>query len=246
MQLNNIQVTELAGFRVVSAVESMDELLMPKHLFEDMDLLFKKLSTRIDAPNEKVLASMWMRRFAFLTVAQLFMFSKYRLVWTGDVSNVNLLDRKRNDQWLPDIVLNDGEWKSSDQSEICLNQILKQSGAKMIDQLHERTRVSKRILWENIWSYVIWMYSTKLMNHPDYELRARYDLGLLMNDKVWQGAADYSLFNEFADGQAIDHIFAHFKRMTCCLNLKTQSSGGKPCPYCPKLEIEKKSESKVV
>ncbi|GAA0454445.1 hypothetical protein [Alkalibacillus silvisoli] len=239
MKINHTQLEELKSFRVVT--NKHYSKLMPNYLFENSDLLFSRLHKRIIAPNDKVLASMWMRRYAFLLTAQLFMYSKYRLYWTGLMTEINVYDQYQNGRWLPTFNLTEDQWELSFNAEVTLQHMLYNNGFQMVQLLHEKTDISRRILWENIWSYIVWMYSNKLLSNPLDEKKARHDLDLLLSHEVWRGIEGYSPFKQFVGDQQIDDLLNQFERQTCCLYLKTPDSGGTPCPYCPKLKVNRSS-----
>ena len=106
--------------------------------------------------------------------------------------------------------------------------ILERYGHPVVNYLSKRAKISKLILWENIWGYVLWMYSMILQeNSPS----AQYDLDVLLEDETWKPAMRRSPFKQYLKNQQALDAMANYKRTTCCLYKELPNT--EKCPYCP-------------
>ncbi|MBO1909839.1 hypothetical protein [Sporosarcina sp. 6E9] len=187
-------------------------------------LLFEIIHGITEAPTNAVAASIYLRRYGFFIAAQLHVMSEHNLIWTGELEGISLFTN--NDTILFSI--------PSDGFRIVQNQgsdirfILEKYGHPVVTYFSKHAKISKLILWENIWGYVLWMYSMLLKeNSPS----AQYDLAVLLADETWKPAMRRSPFKQFIKSQEALDAMANYKRTTCCLYKELPNT--EQCPYCP-------------
>lgn len=198
----------------------------------DIEELIGYSITRSGAETPRVAASMWFRRYAFFITAQLYMISKHRLTWNGSLSDIEVLDDPEEDQWFPTFWLKENSWSAvpEEESTQALQAVLKRFGSDVIVPLSKSTKVSKLILWENIWGYTVWMYA-ELLKQCCIKERVEADIENLLDDGMWLNFEKRSPFKRFIGEKTIPESMNPYKRVTCCLYY--QIEGQVKCPYCP-------------
>ncbi|MCK1992968.1 hypothetical protein GW626_05230 [Peribacillus muralis] len=219
--------TELQGFRV----SVVDEGKSSKP-FSDFDELILYAQARTGAETPKIAISMWFRRYAFFITAQLYMVSKHRLAWEGKLGDIDVLDDPDDIHWQPFFLLKKNRWRNvtEKESSAALHSILSRFGGDVIGPLSKTTKISKLVLWETIWSYVVWMYS-ELLKQTDKKTRVETDIKCLLEDEVWLNIERRSPFKRFIGGKTVPESMNPYRRMTCCLYYRIE--GQEKCTYCP-------------
>ncbi|KON68082.1 MULTISPECIES: (2Fe-2S)-binding protein [Peribacillus] len=200
--------------------------------FDHIDGLLQYAQARTGAETTRVAASMWFRRYAFFVTAQLYMISKHRLTWNGTLQDMGVLDNPEDKNWLPNFWLKNNSWRdvSEKDSPLALKSILSRFGAEAILPLSKATKISKLVLWENIWGYTVWMYA-ELLKQPDIKTRVETDIERLLEDEIWMNIERHSPFKRFIGEKTIPESMNPYKRVTCCLYY--QIDGQEKCSYCP-------------
>lgn len=213
----DVTVSDDIGFMTLSDV--LTELGSTK--------LFALISDDSGAPNKSVAASIFMRRYGFFIAAQLQLYSEYQLVWMGPLEDVQL----HVDGGSIKFTVAPGLFKKINTREEALRFVLDYYGHPVVEYVSKLAKISKLILWENIWGYVIWMYTMLIQNHS---VNAQQDLDALLNDDLWKPAMRRSPFKVYLQNKNALEAMANYKRTTCCL-LK-EVPGTDHCPYCPLLK----------
>ncbi|MGE7601946.1 (2Fe-2S)-binding protein [Peribacillus sp. NPDC097675] len=218
---------ELQTYRI-----SFDEEIRNPRSVDDIEELIGYAIIRSGAETPRVAASMWFRRYAFFITAQLYMISKHRLTWNGTLSDIEVLDDPEDDQWFPKYGLKETGWSdvSDKESTQALQAVLKRFGSDIINPLSKSAKVSKLILWENIWGYTVWMYS-ELLKQCDIKERVEKDIETLLDNEMWLNFEKRSPFKRFIGEKTIPESMNSYKRVTCCLYY--QIEGQTKCSYCP-------------
>ena len=180
--------------------------------------LIAKVIRESGAPTEAVASSVFMRRFGFFISAQLFLLA-HQQVWAGPLNEIHLVEAEYgiafelDDKWL------------RPRQEGDLVMVLKEYGMPAVERFRKNGPISKLILWENIWGYVIWMYGM------EDSAQAQQDLQELLTDSFWQPEMRKSHFHQFLGGHNLEQSQAEYKRVTCCLYKELPETD--KCPYCP-------------
>ncbi|PSL34296.1 ferric iron reductase protein FhuF [Planomicrobium soli] len=180
--------------------------------------LFAEISQTVETPNKAVASSIFMRRFGFFVTAQLYLLAHGKM-WDGGLSNVHMAKNASGISFAIDKRFlrerRDGD----------LETVIKEYALPAVEAFQKIGHVSKLILWENIWGYVIWMYGLQ------DSAQAERDVELLMDTAFWQPEMRKSFFRQFLGGRTFSEAKSNYKRITCCL-LKEMPDTDK-CPYCP-------------
>ncbi|WP_172373677.1 hypothetical protein [Sporosarcina jiandibaonis] len=187
-------------------------------------LLFEKIHSMTGTSTNAVSASVYLRRYGFFIAAQLHIMSEHNLLWTGELDDISLFT---NSDTILFSIPSKGFRNVQNRGED-IRFILEKYGHPVVTYFSKQAKISKLILWENIWGYVLWMYSMLLQeNSPS----AQYDLTVLLDDETWKPAMRRSPFKQFIKNQPAVDAMANYKRMTCCLYKELPST--EQCPYCP-------------
>ncbi|QIZ10489.1 siderophore-iron reductase FhuF [Priestia megaterium] len=222
-----------------------------EHSFNVADLLdesflkdfLKNLTDVIEAPSEKVAASIFIKRYAFLVVMSLYAMTALNKKLNVSLDNINMESAVRGEDWLPAISLNDvtvQDWDDNDRSEWRAS-VLKDLFAKnifpLISQLEKTVGISKLILWENIAVYLFWLYESELTDYDQVAEDFRY-LILEAEGKLFGGYNLNPLQKYFAEKTYLEEWDAEVRvRKTCCFTY--QLPAGKRCKTCPCTQIVK-------
>ncbi|WP_238988108.1 hypothetical protein [Filibacter tadaridae] len=186
--------------------------------------LMEKVCTLSGAPTNAVAVSVYTRRHGFFITAQLHLMSEYSLFWAGDLKDVSLFIE--NDTILFSIPPTGFKAVQNRQEDIRF--VLESYGHPVVGYLSKRAKISKLILWENIWGYVLWTYSMLLQDKSTF---AQRDLNVLLEDDTWKPAMRRSPFKQYLKDQQAIEAMAAYKRTTCCLFKELPET--EKCPYCP-------------
>ncbi|WP_088006551.1 hypothetical protein [Indiicoccus explosivorum] len=180
--------------------------------------LLAEVAGHADAPTTAVAASIFMRRFGLFIAGQLYLLANGK-VWDGPAEEIRLIKSAHGISFAgsPRFLRN--------RQEGDLSMVLKEQALPAVEAIRKSGNVSKLILWENIWGYVIWMYS---MEHT---AAASEDSGKLLDDSFWQPEMKRSFFRQFLGGRTLAESQADYRRVTCCLY--KELPGTDKCPYCP-------------
>ena len=186
--------------------------------------LFSEIKALTGAPTDAVAASVYMRRHGFFLTGLFHMLSNFNLQFTGKLEDVSLFIENGTIQFS---ILPDSFEVVQDRNE-AIRSLLGQYGHPVVEYMSKRAHVSKLILWENVWGYVLWMYSMLLNEECP---AAQSDLDLLLEDELWKPHMRRSPFKQYLQNEEALAAMANYKRTTCCL-LKELPDTEK-CPYCP-------------
>lgn len=180
--------------------------------------LLNDLSQATDAPSQAVASSVFMRRFGLFIAGQLYMLAHGR-IWDGPLDEVFLEQSEHGITFAADPKFirsrRDGD----------LSLVLKQQALPIVESFCKNGHVSKLILWENIWGYVIWMYGTTSTD------QAQTDVQALLDDEFWKPEMKKSRFQQFLNGKTLSESQQNYQRITCCLYKELPETD--KCPYCP-------------
>ncbi|MDT8859276.1 hypothetical protein N0O92_03455 [Alkalihalobacillus sp. MEB130] len=200
-------VSEPSGFMTVSGC-----------LSNDFDNLMTSMSISTGSPTSAVATSVFMRRYGFFISAQLYL-KAFNKVWDGGLANIHLVQTETGLAFQIDKRF----IRDSQPDDLIL--LLKKYGHPVVNTLSKKANISKIILWENIWGYVLWMYG-----FIDSE-QAKIDLTVLLEDDIWQPEVRRSMFKKFLNGRSLIDATQDYQRVTCCLYKELPENDA--CPYCP-------------
>lgn len=164
------EVEELSRFRFSSnapkdgTAEKISDVLIDGN----MGPFLKKVKHEIQAPDLRVAASVFMKRFAFVAVIYLYAMSVWKKRLQFSLETLHLLNSKDEAHWLPEYYFEKLEalpfenvdfdaWRNES-----LQHLFKDVVFPVLDSLAKEGKVSRRILWENIAVYIYWLYENVL------------------------------------------------------------------------------------
>ncbi|MGG3468048.1 IucA/IucC family C-terminal-domain containing protein [Neobacillus pocheonensis] len=235
---NMLAETNLQKYRLASELKNsfcVGDLLDEKFLKVFID----NLSESIGAPSEKVSASIFMKRYAFITVLSLYVMTVWNKKLNVTLSNIEMESPEQGKEWLPSLSLKDANgiaWDGKNRAE-WRRGVLKDLFAKnifpIIEKLEKMFRISRLILWENIAVYIFWLYETELKDLNN---------GNVLNDfRFLMVEAEGAMFGRYK-GNPLQKYYTEKveevrMRNTCCFSY--QLPAGKRCKTCPCTQITK-------
>jgi ferric iron reductase protein FhuF len=246
-QLNEQEISILKGMRF--AVESATlDLSIEMESFLGDDLRFYQylelLKEKIGSPNDKVTASIFVKRYAFLVVIYLYAMTAWNKRLNVDVNNLVLISDEQDRIWLPSFSFTDHSYvkATSEDREEWRSETIKLIFAKnlypVMDRLMRTTKTSKYILWENIAVYIFWLYETVFEDEKNEKIknRAKADFDYLVNQapgKLFGGYNQNPLNRYYTDPIFIPEYGKEVRvRKTCCFSCEL-TENSKRCNTCP-------------
>ncbi|MBO0958956.1 siderophore-iron reductase FhuF [Neobacillus sp. MM2021_6] len=222
----------------VSVAKLLDESFLKDYL--------KKLAETLGAPNEKVAASIFIKRYAFIAVMALYAMTAWNKKLNVSLENVEMELPIQGENWLPSLTLMDSAVEELDASENrseWRDRILKDLFAKniypIIAQMEKTVRISKLILWENIAIYIFWLYESEWKDSENANVRD--DFRYLLLEAEGQLFGDYHLnplHKYFTEKTYVEERDEEIRiRKTCCFTY--QLPAGKRCKTCPCTHLAK-------
>jgi ferric iron reductase protein FhuF len=224
------------GTRAFNVADLMDKTYL-------LDFM-KRLSYAIGAPSEKTAASIFMKRYAFISVISLYMMTVNNKKVNLSLKNIQMEEAIRGKDWLPLISLKDQtfeEWNGENRQE-WRNSVYRDLFAYNINPLIEMFettyKISKQILWENIAVYLFWLYEKELNTVPT----ASEDFRFLIIEAEGNLFGHYKhnpLQKYYTEKRFIDSVQEEVRiRKTCCFTYQLESKP-KRCKTCPCTHIAK-------
>ena len=204
-----------------------------------------QVKEKIEAANTTVAASLFIKRYSFAVLIALYSMSALNKRLDFSLNNVSIetLD-EANPLWLPSFRFHDLSVGEADNvnrlkwREEIVKQVFGGHVDPLFTHLKKQSKLSKLIMWENLYTYIRWMYQNLL---DDSKLSTQHDI--IADDFqyiVKEGTG--SLFGSYhrnpflryddpeqlieKDGKLLQ------KRKTCCLSYLAGSKG-KHCSICP-------------
>lgn len=177
-----------------------------------------------DAPTDAVAASVFLRRLGFFMAAQFQTIAIHRQMFAGPLEHVGII----HDEYTLKFTVSSNGFVDVQDSDEALRFVLEAYGHPVVEFYSKQANISKLILWENIWGYVIWVYSLLIQ---DGVSSAAKDLDVLLTDSTWKPRMRRSPFKQYLQNQSALEAMKDYKRVTCCLLKEVPDT--KRCSYCP-------------
>jgi ferric iron reductase protein FhuF len=235
----NFRLTERSSASPLSikAIDLTDE--------QQLKIYLMKVREKVEAANLTVAASLFIKRYSFAVLVALYAMSvlNKRLNFSAENVSIETLD-EADPLWLPSFKFEDLSFEeASDVDRLTWrDNVLKQIFYHHIDLLFTHImkvcKLSKLIMWENLYVYICWMYE-QLLNDPQLHSihrRIRSDFQYILKEGKGHLFGTYpqnpflrydqpEQFNEKDDQEV--RI-----RKTCCFAYLTAMKG-KHCKTCP-------------
>lgn len=224
LELKEYRLTDIAEGHSIEFASLVDAKQLPGVL--------AWLTGRIGAPNACVTSSILIKRLGFYAVIHLYAMTALEQKLNVDLEELKLVDQIGNDLWLPDFYLGDfgseepGRDHSSWREAVLIN-LFSHCLTPLVHLLREQTRLSEKVMWENIVIYIQWMYE-KLMGDAEFQIRAEADYHYLFHE------AAGNLFGDYEENPL--SAFSReggTERKTCCLSYMLRRQEKKTCKICP-------------
>nr|WP_295975212.1 IucA/IucC family C-terminal-domain containing protein [uncultured Bacillus sp.] len=238
-ELTDHEITELHKYRFRADLKNsfnIADLLNEKFLEEFM----KSLTNIIYAPSEKVAASIFIKRYAFVAVMSLYAMTVWNKKIDFSLDMVKMEIPEQGKEWLPSLSLKEitiQDWNETNRMEWrkrIIHALFAENIFLLIEKFEETFNISRLILWENIAVYLFWLYETELKN------------GVIQHNKedfhylIFE--AEGQLFGRYKENP-LQKFFTEKKlaadrnedirvRKTCCFNYQLQGNA-KRCKTCP-------------
>lgn len=243
--LSESKAKELQSFRFTTE-KYTSELSVSMDILLDEQALrdyLKKLGRHVGAANEKVTASIFMKRYAFLAVIYLYTMTAWNRQLHISFENVSLETDPQDGLWLPRFYFNElrleivesnrEEWRKNGVKILFHDHLY-----PLVTMLSKVTKVSKLILWENIAVYIYWLYET-VFNKEDVPVevagRSKEDFYYLLfkaPGSLFGGYNDNPLKRYYNQPIYLEELKEEVRpRNTCCYSYLTNNK--KRCVTCP-------------
>lgn len=177
-----------------------------------------------DAPTDAVATSVFFRRLGFFLAAQFQSIAVHEKVFAGSLKQAGVI----YDDYTFKFSISSKDFIKVQDSQQALRFVLNTYGHPLVEIFSKHAKISKLILWENIWGYVIWVYSQLIKKGVE---SASTDLDYLLLDSTWTPHLRRSPFKQFLQNQSALDAMKDYKRLTCCLLKEMPDT--KKCSYCP-------------
>ncbi|MFJ7728415.1 siderophore-iron reductase FhuF [Neobacillus sp. NPDC097160] len=206
----------------------------------------KSLSDTLGAPNEKITASIFIKRYAFLAVMSLYAMTAWNKQLDVSLDNVLMEKAESGENWLPAFSLKDATVKDLDPNEnrsewrkLVLKDLFANHIYPIIAKLEKSFGISKLILWENIAVYLFWLYESELKDSENDNVTDDFRFLLFEAEGQLFGANNLNpLQKYFSEKMYLPERDEEVRiRKTCCFSY--QLPAGKRCKTCPCTHLAK-------
>lgn len=244
ISLTDEQAEDLRSFRLVTDAKSCPLSIEAKQLMDARALgeYLSHLQEHIGAKDEKVAASILVKRYAFLPVIYLYSMTAWNLKMDISHENLSLESQEKNGLWLPGFRFKNlwGEAAGADRNQWREEAILSLFSTHVfpiLDNVAKEAKISKLILWENIAIYLFWLYETVLPGEPSLAIQASEDFKFIMEEasgNLFGGYNENPLKRYHNEKILVESTGKVIRpRKTCCFSYLTNS--GKRCGTCPQV-----------
>jgi ferric iron reductase protein FhuF len=235
-------ITTLLWFRLSESLNDESLTIEVDRLLEEgMENYLQQVMVEIGAPNERVAASMLIKRYAFFACLALFRMSQSDRRLNVQSTNVTLVSHRDGEHWLPKFYLKDLSFESCEgDRNVWREQYVKDIFANhiyiMIEQLSKITKVSKLILWENVAVYLFWLYENVLNSEEERKNLIEEDFRYLIHDAPGYvfGPYNHNPLTKYVSEKVYNQADDRYVRIrkTCCFAYQLKGSN-KRCNTCP-------------
>lgn len=241
-------ITTLLWFRLSETINKEPLTIEVDSLLSgEMEEYIQKVMAGIGAPNEKVTASMLMKRYAFLAAMALFTMSHSDRGLNLRTVNVTLVSHFEDGLWLPKFYLKDLSFDtiSGDRQlwrEHYVKKIFANHVCLIMDQLSKITKISKLILWENIAVYLFWLYESVLdKSNEERNSLMEEDFRYLFYDAPGSvfGEYNHNPLTKYDSEKIFNPVTEKYirYRKTCCFSYQLEGHP-KRCNTCPCFQLD--------
>lgn len=227
-QLRQLQSFSIYADDSTNTIFNLQQLETDEFL-EDFLILIKSIS---QAPSDVIAISYFTRRYGMFIAMQFYMMTMYDEVWDGSFNHLKFgVKEEFGKKALCTFTQSsDWQWIDEEEREAHFQKILEQQCHKIFVQLRKVTSVSPKMLWENVFGYMLWHFHI-LLSNPGTKEQAEIAVALLENDSLWSSFAKHSYFKEYTGGMHPSKLINIPVRKTCCFS--KDIPGWMQCGFCP-------------
>lgn len=214
----------------IETVKLLDESYLKEYLVS--------LQHHIGTTNIKAAASIFFKRYAFLSVIFLYTMTVNNSRLNISFKNVSLETNNSSELWLPRFYIHRLEVQPLEEDRQVwqansIEFLFKEHISPILSTLSKVTKVSKLVLWENIAVYIFWLYETFLLEEEisqDILTRAHEDFQFIISptaSMLFGDCRENPLTRFYKEKLGTSSR----KRTTCCYSHLTKSQ--KYCTTCP-------------
>jgi ferric iron reductase protein FhuF len=252
-ELTQQEREELSRFRFSPELKERDGINIGALLNEETLVAFlESVKQEIQAPDLKVAASVFTKRFAFIPVIYLYALSAWDKKLHFSLEQLWLQSTEREGKWLPEYFFKEAraEKRTAENRRAwrdeAIQHLFKEIVFPILDKLSTKVHVSRYILWENISVYITWLYGN-ILNQEDVP-RAAEDFEYLVHIAPGRLFGPYNrnpLQLYYAEPEYLDEVNDFVAiRKTCCFTYKLgeKRTYCKTCPlYCRQFNAGKRN-----
>lgn len=233
----NYRLTTETSSSSIRAADLLDDELLSSYLVQ--------VKEKINAANTAVAASLFTKRYSFAALIALYSMSALNKKISFSLENVSIETLDEADPlWLPafkfhDLAADQAEEPSRLQwREKIVKQVFAGHMNVLFTSLNKKSKLSKLIMWENLYTYICWMYRSLLDDdqwssrhgtiEDDFHFIISEAAGSLFGPYHQNPLSRYSKQKQLTESGGT----AAQKRQTCCLSYLAGAKG-KQCSICP-------------
>lgn len=210
---------------------------------DQLRTFISRASDHIGSPNIKVTASMFIKRYAFLTAIYLYAMTAFNKRFHIRLEHMHLQTDEQDPLWLPTFYFS--EWRISEHTDDrgqwryeAIADFFSNIVTPIVESVRMESKQSKLVLWENIAIYIFWLYETVLAEHEDEEVcqRAVEDLQFIAQlapGSLFGHYHENPIKRHFHDKRYIPELGEEVRvRTTCCFFYALTGTPDR-CKICP-------------
>ncbi|MGJ7920143.1 IucA/IucC family C-terminal-domain containing protein [Neobacillus sp. LXY-4] len=245
--LTEQEISILKGFRLTDTKVKAELSIELTNLLGNNECCreyLQKLTSEFGSPSDKVTASIFIKRYAFLPAIYLYAMTVWNKRLNIEFSNVSIESHKQDDLWLPSFYFknlsfsefntgNRDEWRKE-----AITNLFRDHLFPVISKFVQHTKISKYVLWENIAVYIFWLYESVLseIDDPHVRKRALDDLRYIVKETTGElfGGYHQNPLTKYYSEPVFNEIHNQEIRVrkTCCFSNQL-SHHSKSCYTCP-------------
>ncbi|MBM7586166.1 siderophore-iron reductase FhuF [Bacillus pakistanensis] len=245
--LTSEELKWLENLRFVTDIQKVtsNRMFLVKDLIETekMDSFLSEHYDQMGSHDPIVTGSLFMKRYAFLSVIGLFSMSMLGKRFDLSPDNVFIIDDEKNGLWMPGFYLKDSSVTkiSTDrvQRKEYISHLFKDHLNLIMTSVRKVTKLSSLIMWENVAVYIYWLYEI-VKDHPSLvgiDQQAEKDFALLLEETEACLFGEYHknpLKRYYTEKVHVDGIEEKVRvRKTCCFSYELAEGERLRCNSCP-------------
>jgi siderophore-iron reductase FhuF len=245
--LSSEELKWLKNFRFVTDIRHVESnrMFSVKDLMETekMGSFLSEHYDQMGSQDPIVAGSLFMKRYAFLSVIGLFSMTMLGKRLDFSPQNVYIIDDEKNGMWMPAFYLKDSSateiGPSLSERKEYITHLFKDHLNLIMTSVRKVTKLSSLIMWENVAVYIYWLYET-VKDHPSLDgasNQAVKDFALLLKETEACLFGEYHknpLKRYYSEKVKVDGIEEKVRvRKTCCFSYELTGEERLRCNSCP-------------